>query len=43
LNVVHVAAGTEIRGERQHLANAGRARIEVHDRVLVLGFQQIGP
>ena len=43
LDVVHVAAGAEVRGERDHLADAGRARVEIDDRVLVLGLQQIGP
>src|SRR6185437_16617717 len=43
LDVAHVPARTEVGGKGHYLSDAGRARIEVHDRVPVLRLQQIGP
>ena len=43
LHVVHVAAAGEVGREDEHLADAGRTRVEVDDRVPVLGLEQIVP
>ncbi len=42
-HVLHVAAGREVGREHQHLALAGRPRVEVDDRALVVALEQVRP